>query len=139
LSKKGYIVPDPQFAASTSYRQRFSPLATKMMEASGLKPSDFVGKSIVRKQDILDFLNPPASSVDSAVAPRQTAAAARINQPYEEIALSKMKRREGQSLAAGVGNSVQSAVSVTCITQGIRGNLGSQATPANISAVFSMR
>jgi pyruvate/2-oxoglutarate dehydrogenase complex dihydrolipoamide acyltransferase (E2) component len=124
-----------EFPISTSYRQRFSPLAAKMMEANGLKPSDFAGKSIVRKQDILDFLNPaPAAEPTDAAKPR--VAAGKINQPYEEIPLSKMKRREGQSLAAGVGNAVQSAVSVTCITQGLRGNLGPKTARTNISAVI---
>jgi pyruvate/2-oxoglutarate dehydrogenase complex dihydrolipoamide acyltransferase (E2) component len=128
--------PDPEFLVSTSYRQRFSPLATKMMEANGLKPSDFAGRSVVRKQDVLDFLKPQAPPVEPSAAAKPTVAPGKINQPYEEIALSKMKRREGQSLAAGVGNAVQSAVSVTCITQGIRGNLGPKSARTNISAVI---
>lgn len=126
----------PDFTVSTSYRQRFSPLAAKMMETHGLTPSDFAGKSIVRKQDILDFLSPAVPSVDPAIAAKPLVAAGKINQPYEEIALSKMKRREGQSLAAGVGNAVQSAVSVTCITKGLRGNLGPKTARANTSAVI---
>jgi pyruvate/2-oxoglutarate dehydrogenase complex dihydrolipoamide acyltransferase (E2) component len=129
-------ISDPEFSSSTSYRQRFSPVAAKMMEANGLKPSDFSDKSIVRKQDVLDFLNPPAKSVETAVTAKPTVALGKINQPYEEVALSKLKRREGQSLAAGAGNAVQSAVSVTCFTQGLRGNLGPKAARANTSAVI---
>jgi pyruvate/2-oxoglutarate dehydrogenase complex dihydrolipoamide acyltransferase (E2) component len=129
-------VAGPEFSASTSYRQRFSPLAAKMMETHGLKPSDFAGRSMVRKQDVLDFLNPPVQSVETILAARSVVAAGKINQPYEEIPLSKLKRREGQSLAVGVGNAVQSAVSVTCITRGLRGNLGPKTARTNISAVI---
>jgi pyruvate/2-oxoglutarate dehydrogenase complex dihydrolipoamide acyltransferase (E2) component len=129
-------VPGSEFPVSTSYRQRFSPLAAKMMETHGLKPSDFAGRSVIRKQDILDFLHPPAPSIETTLAARPTVAAGKINQPFEAIPLSKLKRREGQSLAAGVANAVQSAVSVTCITQGLRGNLGPKTARTNISAVI---
>lgn len=123
----------PDFPISAPYHQRFSPVAAKMMEAHGLSLSDFSGKSIVRKQDVLDFLHPPAISFAPANPFR---APAKIAQPYKEIALSRMKRREGQSLAAGVGNAIQSAVSVTCFTRGLRGNLSAGTAAANLSAVI---
>jgi pyruvate/2-oxoglutarate dehydrogenase complex dihydrolipoamide acyltransferase (E2) component len=106
------------------------------MAAAGLTAADFAGRSVVRKQDVLDSLNPPDKPSEPAVAPRPLGAQAKITQPYTEVVLSKMKRREGQSLATGVGNAVQSAVSVTCFTRGLRGNLGPKTARVNISAVI---
>jgi pyruvate/2-oxoglutarate dehydrogenase complex dihydrolipoamide acyltransferase (E2) component len=128
--------PGPEFPILTPYRQRYSPVAEKLMEAHGLTPSDFAGKSTVRKQDILDFLNPPTASFERAVEAKTVYSPAKIAQPYKEITLSRMKRREGQSLASGVGNAIQSAVSVTCFTRGLRGSLGARVAGANLSAVI---
>lgn len=129
-------VPSPEFPISTPYTQRFSPVAAKMMEAHSLKPSDFAVKSIVRKQDVQDFLNPTAAPSQPVIAAKAVGTYAKITQPYKEIVLSKMKRREGQSLAVGIGNAIQSAVSVTCFTQGLRGNLGVKTLDTNISAII---
>jgi pyruvate/2-oxoglutarate dehydrogenase complex dihydrolipoamide acyltransferase (E2) component len=128
--------PGPEFPISTPYRQRFTPVAAKMMEVHSLKPSDFAVKSIVREQDVHDFLNPPTTPSHSVIAASAVGTYAKISQPYKEITLSKMKRREGQSLAAGVGNAVQSAVSVTCFTRGLRRNFGDKTANANVSAVI---
>jgi pyruvate/2-oxoglutarate dehydrogenase complex dihydrolipoamide acyltransferase (E2) component len=131
-----FHAPAPEFPPSTPYRQRFSMVALKMMETHGLTAADFSGKSAVRKQDVLDFLNPPAAPA-KPVAPAVTRAqAGTITQPYKEIALSKIKRREGGSLAAGVGNAIQSAVSVTCFTQGLRRILSTRTAGGSASAVI---
>jgi pyruvate/2-oxoglutarate dehydrogenase complex dihydrolipoamide acyltransferase (E2) component len=127
---------EQEFRTSTPYRQRFSPVAARMMEAHELNAAIFAGKSVVRKQDILDYLNPPAVVMEEAVPARRNIGATKITQPYREIALSKMKRSEGRSLAAGVGNAVQSAVSVTCFTQGIRRDLDARAKNVNTSAII---
>jgi pyruvate/2-oxoglutarate dehydrogenase complex dihydrolipoamide acyltransferase (E2) component len=110
-------------------------VALKMMETHGLTAADFSGKSAVRKQDVIEFLNPPAAPGRPAAPAAARAAAAKITQPYKEIVLSKMKRREGSSLAAGVGNAIQSAVSVNCVTQGLRRILGTRASAAIIYEV----
>lgn len=127
--------PAPEFLPSTPYRQRFSMVAVKMMETHGLTAADFSGKSAVRKQDVLDFLHPPAAPAKPA-APVVPHPAAKITQPYKEVALSKMKRREGSSLGAGVGNAVQSAVSVSCVTKGLRRILAARAAGTGASAVI---
>jgi pyruvate/2-oxoglutarate dehydrogenase complex dihydrolipoamide acyltransferase (E2) component len=126
----------PEFASSMAYPQRFSPVAAKMMEEHGLKAADFPGRSAVRKQDVLEFLNPAAAQSET-VRPTETAAnAAKITQPYKVVALSKMKRRERSTLAAGVGNAIQSAVSVTCFTQGLRRILDANPAIGSASAVI---
>jgi pyruvate/2-oxoglutarate dehydrogenase complex dihydrolipoamide acyltransferase (E2) component len=131
-----------EFTPVTAYRQRFSPLAVKMMREHGLTEKDFAGKSAVRKQDILDFLNPAAAKPVLApaygdAAPRAAAAASPLpTQPYEEIKLSKAKRREGMNLAAGVSNAVQSAVAVTCVTTGLQRAIAKRKIDGNSSAVM---
>jgi pyruvate/2-oxoglutarate dehydrogenase complex dihydrolipoamide acyltransferase (E2) component len=132
VEKHAPIAPCPEFPISTAYRQQFSAAAAEMMEAHGLTASDFADKSLVRQQDVLDFLNPlavPAKSIE------RLEAGTKIVQPYKEIVLSKMKRREGRSLAAGVGNAVQSAVSVTCATQGLRRALDAGTAGGNTSSI----
>ena len=114
-----------EFPISNPYQQRFSPVAAKMMADHGLTAADFTGKSVVRKQDVLDLLE---QSLPAAATPaKPNATPSKITTPYKESALSKMKRREVNSLAAGVGNAIQSAVSVTCVTQGLRGKLAASA------------
>lgn len=115
--------------------QRFSRLAEKMMQAHGLTAADFAGKTLVRKQDVLDRLNPPAVEPVAPAPALQTGS--RITQPYAEIPLSKMKRAEGAALAAGLRNSVSSSVSVVCFTRGLRKNLQKYPVETgNLSAVI---
>lgn len=105
------------------------------MEEHGIPASAFAGKSIVRKQDVLDYLNPPVAPT----APRASSAqitSAKITQPYQEIALSKRKRLEAANLGAGMGNAVASSVSVTCFTRGLRRILEAKLGDWNMSAVF---
>ena len=107
-----------------------------MMEAHGLTAVNFAGKSIVRKQDVYDYLNPSAVPPAPARFGAMSAAATKIAQPYTEILLSKMKRSEASTLAAGVRNAIQSTVSVICFTQGLRRILESSPTGGNASAVI---
>jgi pyruvate/2-oxoglutarate dehydrogenase complex dihydrolipoamide acyltransferase (E2) component len=123
-----------EFPISSPYRQRFSPVAAKMMKDHGLTEKDFAGKSVVRKQDVLDLLEPPPAV--AATAARPTVPLSKITIPYKQTALSKMKRREGSSLAAGVGNAIQSAVSVTCVTQGLRRKLAARMAGGSASALM---
>jgi pyruvate/2-oxoglutarate dehydrogenase complex dihydrolipoamide acyltransferase (E2) component len=121
----------PSFASAAPYRLRFSKLAEAMMQAHGLTAADFAGKILVRKQDVLDRLN-------KTVAPAAPAALeSRIGQPFHETPLSKMKRFEGATLAAGSRNAVTSAVSVTCFTRGLRKLLKTHPVETgNLSAVI---
>jgi pyruvate/2-oxoglutarate dehydrogenase complex dihydrolipoamide acyltransferase (E2) component len=133
-TERGAGASTPAFATTSTLPQRFSPIAIKMMEEHGLTAAHFAGKSAVRKQDVLDLLHPPAAAtqVVGAAAPP----AAKINQPYKIVALSKMKQRERGTLAAGVGNALQSAVSVTGFTQGLRRILDASPAAGSTSAVI---
>lgn len=128
----------PQFAAHAPYVQRISPVAQKMMEANAIAVSVFAGKSVVRKQDVLDYLNPPAPAEPArhrnGRAP--TFARSEITQPYKEVPLSKRKRSERANLGAGVENSVSSSVSVTCFTRGLRRILDASLGRGSASAVM---
>ena len=120
---------------ATPYPQRVSPLAERMMEQHGIPAAAFAGKSVVRKQDILDYLNPPLPST-APQAPAARFKPAKIAQPYSEIPLPKRKRSEAANLGAGMGNAVASSVSVTCFTRGLRGILDAKLGDGNASAVF---
>lgn len=128
--------PSPQFRASTQYRQRFSPLAARMMEMHGLAATDFAGLSVVRKQDVLDRLSPPSAEPEPAATVPSEVASSPITQPYREVPLSKMKRREAAALSAGVRNALSSAVSVTCFTRGLRRIVETRVPGGNASAVI---
>ena len=111
----------PQMAGG---RQRFSPVARKMMQEHGLTAEQFVGRTLVRKEDVLAVLNPQAATERAALRAATRAGAAgatldsqprtSITQPYTEVPLSKLQRAMGRNLAAGMANAVASAVSVTC-------------------------
>jgi pyruvate/2-oxoglutarate dehydrogenase complex dihydrolipoamide acyltransferase (E2) component len=126
----------PSFSTAT-LPQRFSRLAEKMMQTHGLTTADFAGKTLIRKQDVLDRLNPAVvGAVAPAFAPTPQKGS-RITQPYVEIPISKMKRAEGAALAAGQRNSVSSSVSVLCFTRGLRKNLQKYPVETgNLSAVI---
>jgi pyruvate dehydrogenase E2 component (dihydrolipoamide acetyltransferase) len=126
----------PVFAAA-SQPQRFSQLAEKMMQAHGLTAADFPGKILIRKQDVLDRLNPQAAAVTAPPSAPAMQTASRITQPYTEVPLSKMKRAEGATLAQGQRNAVSSSVSVVCFTRGLRKNLQKHPVETgNLSAVI---
>ena len=121
-----YHAPALQMVAETEFRQRISPVAAKMMEVNGLTTRQFAGLSIVRKQDVLAVLNPPPPPQAQAPAAVSRPASPLPTQPYQEIALSRNKRREGETLLAGGNNAVQSTVSVTCFTRGLKRTLERQ-------------
>lgn len=111
----------PQMAGG---RQRFSPVARKMMEEHGLTAAAFAGRVLVRKEDVLALLEPQAAAERAAQRAASRAGAVgkmaaslprtAITQAYTEVALSKLQRAMGRNLAAGMANAVASAVSVTC-------------------------
>lgn len=125
----------PDFPAATEFRQRFSPIAARLIESHGVPREAFTGKSVVRKQDVLDYLNPPAPPIPLAPATAARFAPSAITQPYREISLNKRKRSEVANLGAGMGNAVASSVSVVCFTQGLRRILESSLGGGNPSAV----
>ena len=134
----GPTVSAPGFPQASEYRQRCSPVAAKMMETHGIPASAFVGKSVVRKEDILNYLNPPAAPAP-ALAPASQLRRyplAKIAQPCREVPLSKRKRSEAANLAVGMGNAVASSVSVTCFTRGLRHILKAKLGGGNPSGVF---
>lgn len=128
----------PDFPPATEYRQRYSPVAAKMMEKHSIPASAFADKSVVRKQDILNYLNPlPVSAPSPAHTPQlQRYPLAKIAQPCREVPLSKRKRSEAANLAAGMGNALASSVSVTCFTRGLRHILKATLGSNNPSGVF---
>ncbi|HUV95989.1 MAG TPA: 2-oxo acid dehydrogenase subunit E2 [Acidobacteriaceae bacterium] len=138
IGSSGHAATVPDFPPASEYRQRYSPVAAKMMETHTIPISAFAGKSVVRKQDILYYLNPPPGS-SPAPAPAsqlQRYPLARIAQPYREMPLSKRKRSEAANLGAGMGNALASSVSVTCFTRGLRDILKATLGGSNPSGVF---
>ncbi|MGO9336298.1 MAG: 2-oxo acid dehydrogenase subunit E2 [Terracidiphilus sp.] len=127
--------PDPRFSPA-GYKQRISPVAVRMIAEKGISVSVFTGLSVVRKQDVLDYLYPPEEKPASAAPSRAAALRTSINQPYQQTQLSRMKRSEGANLAAGMGNAVASAVTVTSFTRGLRQILASTMNGGNPFAVF---
>jgi pyruvate/2-oxoglutarate dehydrogenase complex dihydrolipoamide acyltransferase (E2) component len=130
-----------KFAPVAEYRQRFSPVAAKMIVANGIPLSAFADKSVIRKQDVLDYLNPtpaPAAPVfaNGAASGVARRASAKITQPYQAIRLSRMKQSEVANLAAGTCNAISSSVSVTCFTRGLRRILEEHASSAAAVLVF---
>lgn len=124
------------FPLSSDYRQRFSPLAEKMMRANGLTAADFAGKSAVRKRDVLELLNGGASPESPSVAATRLRTLTSITVPYREVPLSKMKNLEGRMLASARANSVQSAVSVICFTRGLRHMVENELPGVDVSAMI---
>ncbi len=131
-------VQEAEFLPASQYTQRISPVALKMMETHGIAATVFAGKSMVRKQDVLDYLNPPAPSgpAQRGNGKKTEFAPAEITQPYKRIPLSKMKRSEQANLGAGMGNAVASSVSVTCFTRGLRRIVESSLGHGSASAVI---
>jgi pyruvate/2-oxoglutarate dehydrogenase complex dihydrolipoamide acyltransferase (E2) component len=126
----------PDFPSAAEYRQRFSPVAAKMMQTHGIPASAFAGMSVVRKQDILNYLNPPTAPSPEPASQPQRYPLAKIAQPFREVPLSKRKRSEAANLGAGMGNAVASSVSVTCFTRGLRRILKATLGSVNPSGVF---
>jgi pyruvate/2-oxoglutarate dehydrogenase complex dihydrolipoamide acyltransferase (E2) component len=126
----------PDFPHATPAVQRISPVALKMMEANGIPAAAFAGRSVVRKQDVLDYLNPPARPAERSSGKVPAFTRSEITQPYKSIPLSKMKRSERANLGAGVENTVSSSVSVTCFTRGFRRIVDSSLGSGSASAVI---
>jgi pyruvate/2-oxoglutarate dehydrogenase complex dihydrolipoamide acyltransferase (E2) component len=136
------------FSASNGYAQQFSRRARELMREHGLAEDKFAGLALVREDDVLAHLNLSPLRVDrnangngqakAVPAPTSSARSTEVPRlPAKEVALSRMKRSEAQTLAAGTGNAIPSLVSVTCLTRGLRVAL--QANPiiaGNIGAVI---
>jgi pyruvate/2-oxoglutarate dehydrogenase complex dihydrolipoamide acyltransferase (E2) component len=129
-------LPDIDFSPAANGRQRFSPVAAAMMEQHRIPATAFAGKSVVRKQDVLDYLNPPAPPAPSPSSHPPRYPRARIALPYREVPLSKRKHSEAANLGAGMGNAVASSVSVICFTRGLRRILEAKLGGGNASAVM---
>jgi pyruvate/2-oxoglutarate dehydrogenase complex dihydrolipoamide acyltransferase (E2) component len=135
------------FAASSAYGQQFSRQARELMREHNLSEDRFAGLALVRADDVLGSLNLSPLRTDRdksgndatkavvAAAPARPMEAPKM--PATEVQLSRMKRSEGQNLAAGTNNAIPSLVSVTCLTRGLRAAL--QANPivaGNVGAVI---
>ena len=110
------------FPVVAAQRQRFTPQAQRMMLEHGLHRENFKGRTLIRKQDVEAFLSPVADQAGTqalrlAPVPQQELP---ITQAFVEVPLTPMKRSEGRTLTAGMGNAVASAVTVTCDIQGLR-------------------
>ena len=130
------------FAASTEYTQQFSRRARELMQQNNLSEDKFSGLALVRANDVLAHLNIEPLRIErefqAAPAPvngKQPLPMPKL--PVKEIALSRMKRSEGQTLAAGMSNAIPSSVSVTCLTRGLRAALlANPIVAGNIGAVI---
>ena len=114
-----------------------------MIQAHDIPRSAFADKSVIRKQDVLDYLDPQPAPAGPAFAARAVSSAARrapakIAQPYQVIRLSRMKQSEAANLAAGIGNAISSSVTVTCFTRGLRKVLEEHAGSATAVLVYEV-
>ncbi len=122
------------FPASSGYGQRFSRRAEELIHENGLSKESFAGLTMVRALNVLRFMGgesiePPSRAIETVVrsssthteVPMQKQAPPRL--PTKAIPLSRMKRSEVQALGAGLRNTIPSAVTVTCLTRGLRGAL----------------
>jgi pyruvate/2-oxoglutarate dehydrogenase complex dihydrolipoamide acyltransferase (E2) component len=123
---------EPVFSASTEYAKRFSRRAKELIQENGLSEEQFTGLRMVRALDVLKFIGGPleayAKPVEAAEPPslqREISAPSRAlpRLPATEVPLSRMKRSEAQALGAGTRNAIPSAVTVTCLTRGLRAAL----------------
>jgi 2-oxoglutarate dehydrogenase E2 component (dihydrolipoamide succinyltransferase) len=134
------------FPASTEYARRFSRRAKELIAENGLSEEQFAGLAMVRASDVLTLVDGGLLDVTAkAVEPlprtparkeiqAQSSASPRL--PAQEIPLSRMKRSEAQALEAGTRNAIPSAVTVTCLTRGLRGALQRNPVVAgNVGAV----
>lgn len=142
------LAPDakalPDFSASTEYAQRFSRRAEELIQENGISKEMFSGLRMVRALNVLRFMNgeplKPAVRVVEKLAPspisKQSTAPPRL--PATAIPLSRMKRSEVQALGTGTRNAIPSAVTVTCLTRGLRTALQRNPIVAgNIGAVIA--
>jgi pyruvate/2-oxoglutarate dehydrogenase complex dihydrolipoamide acyltransferase (E2) component len=116
----------PAFPTSTEYTQRFSRRAEELIQENGLSKDSFTGLKMVRAINVLKLMGgespeDQSTAVEARVSPaaqREVPKALRL--PATAIPLSRMKRSEVQALAAGSRNAIPSAVTVTCLTRGLR-------------------
>jgi len=137
----------PTFSSSVGYTQMFSCRAQELLREHGIPAERFAGLALVCADDVLSVLQGhPIQDVIEAKkhkrgiqAPEtsRAKAVAMPKVPVTEVALSRMKRSEIQSLTAGAQNVLPSMVSVTCLTHGLRAALQSNAVVAgNLGAVM---
>ena len=126
----------PVFASSTGYARRFSRRAQELLREHAIPEERFSAMAMVRANDVLAMLagQPAVSLPDNSrqaerppIQDTHPRNAARPKLPVTDVSLSRMKRSEAQSLAMGGQNTIPSAVSVTCLTRGLRAAL--QANP----------
>jgi pyruvate/2-oxoglutarate dehydrogenase complex dihydrolipoamide acyltransferase (E2) component len=138
----------PEFPFSKALVQRFSRTAQELLRKHNIGVDRFSGLSLVRASDVLNLLHGPSIEPAANTQEIQPKNERDIDAgpgfrriptvPAKEVPLSRRKRSEIQSLEAGVRNTVPSAVSVTCLTHGLRtaleanpivaGNLGAVVT-----------
>jgi 2-oxoglutarate dehydrogenase E2 component (dihydrolipoamide succinyltransferase) len=110
------------FPAVAAQKQRFTPLAWRMMHENGLNSDAFSGRALIRKQDVEAVISSASNrtvkrALSHVATPQQDLS---IKQAFVEVPLTKMKLSEGRNLAAGMGNAVASSISVTCDIRGVR-------------------
>ena len=142
-------IPNPgsrlMFPVSAEYVKRFSRRAKELITENGLSEDHFARLTMVRASDVLDLLN-GGLAASTATVERVTTLPLRREissqsptpprLPATEIPLSKMKRSEAQALEAGTRNAIPSAVTVTCLTRGLRAALQRNPVVAgNVGAV----
>ena len=119
----------PQHFAPVEYdrRTRFSGKATALLNERAIDPAVFEGRSLVREQEVLAYLNgtehlTPAQRRSPAVEPigshSLTAVAPATGVGIRREPLSRHKRYEARRLKASVANTVQSSVTIAVPTAG---------------------
>jgi pyruvate/2-oxoglutarate dehydrogenase complex dihydrolipoamide acyltransferase (E2) component len=119
----------PEFLASREYEQRFSRRAEELIRENGISKDMFSGLGMVRALNVLRLIGgeppkPPARVNETlAQLPISKQSTASPKLPTVAVPLSRMKRSEVQALGAGTRNAIPSAVTVTCLTRGLRAAL----------------
>jgi pyruvate/2-oxoglutarate dehydrogenase complex dihydrolipoamide acyltransferase (E2) component len=138
----------PAFPTSTEYAKRFSRRAEELIREKGLSHEQFAGLRMVRALDVLRLID--GASLEASTKAVETVAQSSMRKeisahgpapprlPTTEIPLSRMKRSEVLALREGARNAIPSAVTVTCLTRGLRAALQRNPVVAgNVGAVIA--
>lgn len=120
----------PGFHSATEYTQRFSRRAEELIIENSLSKDMFAGLKMVRALNVLRLMGGESLEPSPRTVAARIHSSARLEAskalpglprlPTTAIPLSRMKQSEVQALGTGTGNAIPSAVTVTCLTRGLR-------------------
>lgn len=116
----------PVFSSSADHPPRFSRRALEFLKEHQISEDRFAGRTLVRADDVLAHIEGRPGRAASGIKDptskkmRQDPSTPMPKLAVTELPLSRMKRSEVQALSAGASNTLPSAVSVMCLTTGLR-------------------